>query len=156
MTRIAVLTEPTEFATLQCPECGKRSREAMPTNACLYFYRCKGCGTLLKPQQGDCCVFCSYGDKRCPPRSVFAPGLERTLWRLPHTAGLAELRIHYSTALGWSIELYMNGRFLVSQRCHTEAEAIHLAGELRRQWSSAGATKADGQTRRGASEPAPD
>lgn len=135
MTRIATLIEATEFATLHCPECGHSAREAMPANACLYFYRCKGCGTLLRPQQGDCCVFCSFGDRRCPPRARFDSDIERTLWRWPHTAGLAELRIHYSTALGWSLELFMNGRFLVSQRCHTEAEAIDLAGELRRQWS---------------------
>ncbi|MCZ6863810.1 MAG: GDCCVxC domain-containing (seleno)protein, partial [Alphaproteobacteria bacterium] len=30
-------------------------------DACIYFYDCKGCGALLKPNAGDCCVFCSYG-----------------------------------------------------------------------------------------------
>jgi len=55
------------FSTLQCPECGHREREEMPTNACQYFYDCKGCGALLKPKHGDCCVFCSYGDVACPP-----------------------------------------------------------------------------------------
>jgi hypothetical protein len=39
----------------------------MPTDACQFFYDCKGCGTLLRPQEGDCCVFCSYGDVTCPP-----------------------------------------------------------------------------------------
>ncbi|MDP0941897.1 GDCCVxC domain-containing (seleno)protein, partial [Klebsiella quasipneumoniae] len=23
--------------------------------------------TVLKPQQGDCCVYCSYGSVKCPP-----------------------------------------------------------------------------------------
>jgi hypothetical protein len=32
-----------------------------------FFYECKGCGALLKPKAGDCCVFCSYGDVPCPP-----------------------------------------------------------------------------------------
>jgi ArsR family transcriptional regulator len=32
-----------------------------------FFYECKGCGALLKPEAGDCCVFCSYGDAPCPP-----------------------------------------------------------------------------------------
>jgi uncharacterized membrane protein YfcA len=31
------------------------------------FYDCKGCGERLKPLEGDCCVFCSYGSVRCPP-----------------------------------------------------------------------------------------
>ena len=39
----------------------------MPTDACQYFYDCTGCGALLKPLAGDCCVFCSYGDVPCPP-----------------------------------------------------------------------------------------
>ncbi|MCX8252660.1 MAG: hypothetical protein OTI36_01605 [Beijerinckiaceae bacterium] len=39
----------------------------MPTNACQFFYECTGCGSLLRPKAGDCCVFCSYGDVPCPP-----------------------------------------------------------------------------------------
>ena len=26
-----------------------------------------GCGAVLKPKPGDCCVYCSYGDIPCPP-----------------------------------------------------------------------------------------
>lgn len=55
------------FSTLTCPECGHRAREEMPVDACQYFFECPGCGVLLKPRAGDCCVFCSYGDVRCPP-----------------------------------------------------------------------------------------
>ena len=40
---------------------------AMPTDACRFFYDCKGCGVRLKPKAGDCCVFCSYGSVPCPP-----------------------------------------------------------------------------------------
>ncbi|WP_086467079.1 GDCCVxC domain-containing (seleno)protein [Oceanibaculum nanhaiense] len=54
-------------STLTCPECGHVSAEVMPENACLYFYECKGCKSLLRPLAGDCCVFCSYGDMPCPP-----------------------------------------------------------------------------------------
>jgi len=39
----------------------------MPTDACQFFYDCKGCGSRLKPLAGDCCVFCSYGSLPCPP-----------------------------------------------------------------------------------------
>ena len=39
----------------------------MPTDACIYFHECAGCGALLRPKRGDCCVFCSYGSVPCPP-----------------------------------------------------------------------------------------
>jgi hypothetical protein len=54
-------------STITCPDCGHRSEETMPTDACTYYYECAGCKSLLKPLKGDCCVFCSYGDVPCPP-----------------------------------------------------------------------------------------
>jgi len=54
-------------SVLSCPSCGHAAAETMPMDACIYFYECKGCGALLKPRRGDCCVFCSYGDTPCPP-----------------------------------------------------------------------------------------
>ena len=56
-------------STLTCPYCGytETETETMPTDAYQYFYECKECGILLKPKQGDCCVFCSYGSVKCPP-----------------------------------------------------------------------------------------
>ncbi len=53
-------------STLTCPHCGHRASETMPTDACQFFYECTGCGTLLRPKEGDCCVYCSYGDVPCP------------------------------------------------------------------------------------------
>jgi hypothetical protein len=52
---------------ISCPHCGHTATEQMPTNACQFFYTCKGCGRQLKPKPGDCCVFCSYGSVPCPP-----------------------------------------------------------------------------------------
>ena len=54
-------------STLTCPACGHAETEIMPTNACQYFYDCKGCGAVLRPKHGDCCVYCSYGTVACPP-----------------------------------------------------------------------------------------
>ena len=54
-------------STLTCPECRHQQTLTMPTDACLWFHECTGCHTLLKPKQGDCCVFCSYGTVPCPP-----------------------------------------------------------------------------------------
>lgn len=39
----------------------------MPTDFCLYFYECLGCGATLRPLENDCCVFCSYGSVPCLP-----------------------------------------------------------------------------------------
>ncbi|MFZ1711551.1 MAG: GDCCVxC domain-containing (seleno)protein [Nitrosomonas sp.] len=57
---------------LTCPHCAFVKQEIMPTDACLYFYECTSCNTLLKPKPGDCCVFCSYGTVVCPPRQAEA------------------------------------------------------------------------------------
>lgn len=54
-------------STLTCPACGARTTQTMPTDACQYFWDCPGCGAVLKPKPGDCCVFCSHGDTPCPP-----------------------------------------------------------------------------------------
>ena len=59
-------------ARITCPECGFSKVETMPTDACQHFYRCEGCGGLLKPLPGDCCVFCSYADSLCPPKQTAA------------------------------------------------------------------------------------
>jgi hypothetical protein len=57
-------------ATITCPLCGTLARGAMPENACQFFYACTGCGEMLKPKAGDCCVFCSYADTACPPKQL--------------------------------------------------------------------------------------
>ena len=54
-------------SVLTCSLCGYVKEETMPVDACQWFYECEGCGTILKPKAGDCCVFCSYGTHRCPP-----------------------------------------------------------------------------------------
>ncbi len=54
-------------STITCPNCGNKKNEIMPTNACVYFYECENCNAVLKPLNGDCCVYCSYGTVRCPP-----------------------------------------------------------------------------------------
>lgn len=62
--------EAVMVSTLTCPQCGYRSTDAMPADACQFFYDCEGCGALLKPKPGDCCVYCSWGDTPCPPRQA--------------------------------------------------------------------------------------
>lgn len=59
-------------STVTCPRCGHRAAETMPVDSCWFYYDCKGCGAVLRPLPGDCCVFCSYGSVPCP--SVQAAG----------------------------------------------------------------------------------
>ena len=54
-------------SVITCPACGHRAEGEMPTDACIYFYECKGCRMLLRPSLGHCCVFCSFGSVKCPP-----------------------------------------------------------------------------------------
>ena len=66
------MTNATETAVelqseITCPKCGHAESETMSTDSCQFFYDCAACGELLKPLEGDCCVFCSYGTVKCPP-----------------------------------------------------------------------------------------
>ena len=54
-------------STIICPGCNFEKEEVMPQDACQFFYECEGCKAVLKPAEGDCCVYCSYGSFPCPP-----------------------------------------------------------------------------------------
>ncbi len=54
-------------STITCPKCGHEESEIMATDSCQFFYDCKSCGEVLRPLEGDCCVYCSYGSVKCPP-----------------------------------------------------------------------------------------
>lgn len=51
---------------ITCPECNHKKTEVMPTEVCQLKYTCEKCQAVLYPKKGDCCVFCTYGDKKCP------------------------------------------------------------------------------------------
>lgn len=53
---------------ITCPKCGYSIEEKMPTEVCQISYTCKNCQTTLHPKEGDCCVFCTYGDHKCPSK----------------------------------------------------------------------------------------
>lgn len=55
---------------LTCPECKNTKEEIMPSDACQFFYECSNCGAVIKPKEGDCCVFCSNGSVPCPPVQI--------------------------------------------------------------------------------------
>ena len=55
-------------ATLTCPKCGHHQQSEMPTDACQFFYECLSCQAVLRPLDGDCCVYCSFADQLCPAK----------------------------------------------------------------------------------------
>ena len=64
---MAEITTVVLESVITCPHCGTQATETMPENACQVRYQCSGCGAMLTPQPGDCCVYCSYGTVPCPP-----------------------------------------------------------------------------------------
>lgn len=54
-------------SVLTCPNCQVSTEAEMPEDACQFFWQCPSCQALIKPLEGDCCVFCSYGTVPCPP-----------------------------------------------------------------------------------------
>ncbi|MEX0968949.1 MAG: GDCCVxC domain-containing (seleno)protein [Paracoccaceae bacterium] len=59
--------QPNLQSTITCPHCSHHAVEEMPMDACQWFYECQSCHTVLTPKKGDCCVFCSYATRPCPP-----------------------------------------------------------------------------------------
>jgi len=62
------MTTIVKMSVITCPYCGYKKEEEMPLDVCQYFYTCTNCRNLIKPKEGDCCVFCSYGNFPCPPK----------------------------------------------------------------------------------------
>lgn len=59
--------ELTLESVITCPHCGRCSLALMPTFSCRRLYTCPHCEVQLRPKEGDCCIFCSYGSVPCPP-----------------------------------------------------------------------------------------
>ena len=53
----------------KCPYCDQEQIADMGFDSCLYFWKCKDCEKIIKPLEGDCCVFCSYGETKCLPKN---------------------------------------------------------------------------------------
>ena len=51
---------------ITCPNCGHKKTETLPTEICQLAYTCEKCKTVMHPKDGDCCVFCTYGNHKCP------------------------------------------------------------------------------------------
>lgn len=53
------------IGNVTCPECGHKQPIEIPGISCQAFYKCAGCGKVIQAKK-SCCVFCDYGDRKCP------------------------------------------------------------------------------------------
>lgn len=60
-------------STLIYPHGGHVATETMPTDRCVFFWECPQCLAVIRPKAGDCCVYCSYGDAKCPAMPDTSP-----------------------------------------------------------------------------------
>lgn len=60
--------EKSGTSEITCPKCGHKKVEVLPTEVCQLVYKCEKCGENMHPKDGDCCVFCTYGDHKCPSK----------------------------------------------------------------------------------------
>jgi len=53
---------------ITCPKCNFKKKEIMPDDYCILKYVCTNCKAEIYPDEKDCCVFCTYGTKKCPSK----------------------------------------------------------------------------------------
>ncbi len=54
-----------EIGKVTCPGCRHIQPMKIPTKSCQAFYKCKSCKKIIAAKK-SCCVFCDYGDRKCP------------------------------------------------------------------------------------------
>jgi hypothetical protein len=52
--------------SLTCPSCAATFSTDMPETETVDELACPSCGTVVVPDPGECCVFCSHGTMPCP------------------------------------------------------------------------------------------
>jgi len=61
---------------LICPKCGHKQGMIIPAKKCIPFYKCSSCKKIIVAKK-NCCVFCDYGDRKCPVSSKHKGGLKK-------------------------------------------------------------------------------
>ena len=60
--------EAKQKTIIQCPNCGHKEEMDMPDYVCVRVFRCSSCQEIVHPKEGDCCVFCSFAEDKCPAK----------------------------------------------------------------------------------------
>lgn len=56
--------------TLTCPKCGLKQNVKMLALEIASVYQCNACNQVIKSNADECCVYCQYGDVKCPSEQV--------------------------------------------------------------------------------------
>jgi hypothetical protein len=110
-----------QSTVIRCPACGVESAALMPQDACLYFWDCGACQTVVRPRLGDCCVFCSYGSTACPSATHRQPAMTDSLGARPALIQRG-LWLNYLT-IG-----YNTGEAVISLAAGVAANSVALVG----------------------------
>jgi len=65
-----IVTDVLNKNELTCPECGTKQKGEMLEAAYSYAYQCNGCSEIIEKKSDSCCVYCSYGEVRCPSEQI--------------------------------------------------------------------------------------
>jgi hypothetical protein len=65
---VSIVGHDSLHSEISCPKCAFKKTELLPTEICLLKYTCSACRYEMIPKEGDCCVFCTYGDVKCPSK----------------------------------------------------------------------------------------
>ena len=63
---------------------------------------------MLTPKAGDCCVYCWYGDKRCPPVGRIRTGHVRRFVSATLASMHRAIRIGFLTAVIYAVNAYLS------------------------------------------------
>lgn len=79
MGRSKTTTKIPKAVILSCPQCSGKQRIMVSLESSPQSYICKHCEQKVKTPQTQCCVVCSFSDKRCPysvKMNAFSKGLQ--------------------------------------------------------------------------------
>ncbi|WP_394352849.1 GDCCVxC domain-containing (seleno)protein [Flavivirga algicola] len=52
--------------TISCPYCHHKMTTKMSQTSIHYLHECNNCFKVLRVPKDNCCIFCSYGTRKCP------------------------------------------------------------------------------------------
>lgn len=55
---------------IQCPACGFKVTEQMPSSRKVMAYTCVACNVTTTASESECCIFCKIGRLKCPTRQI--------------------------------------------------------------------------------------
>ncbi len=70
MDSYSLVTEILSKNMLTCPECASQQTAEMLDTGHSYAYQCDHCSEIIEKKEDSCCVYCSYGEVKCPSQQI--------------------------------------------------------------------------------------